>query len=54
MDQAQMDEIIEKIQTGEATDAEQIELLQELSFSYDVLKKYLEAIKIELLKAQIS
>lgn len=51
MDQEHMDELIEKVQTGEATEAEEIELLQEISFSYDILKKYLDRIKAELLKA---
>ncbi len=52
MDQAQMDELIEKVQTGEATEAEEIELLQEISFSYDILKKYLKNIKDALQEAQ--
>ena len=52
MDQEQMDELIEKVQTGEATEAEETELLQEISFSYDILRKYLDRIKTELLKAQ--
>lgn len=52
MDQAQMDELIEKVQTGEATDQEQEELLQEISFSYDVLKKYIKNIKDALTAAQ--
>lgn len=47
-----MDELIEKIQIGDATDQEQEELLQEISFSYDVLKKYLKNIKDALQAAQ--
>lgn len=50
MDQARMDELIEKVQYGEANEAEEIELLQEISFSYDVLKRYLNRIKEELAK----
>lgn|GEM_PF-4951190 len=52
MDQARMDELIEKIQIGDATDQEQEELLQEISFSYDVLKKYIKNIKDALQEAQ--
>ncbi len=52
MDQERMDELIEKIQMGEATDQEQQELLQEISFSYDVLKQYLKNIKEALIEGQ--
>ncbi|MBY0328631.1 hypothetical protein K2Q02_00840 [Patescibacteria group bacterium] len=51
MDQAQLDELIEKVQMGEATEAEELELLQEISFSYDILKKYLKNIRDALQEA---
>lgn len=47
-----MDELIEKVQYGEATESEEVELLQEIAFSYNVMKKYLDRIKEEFLKAQ--
>lgn len=52
MDQVKMDELIEKVQYGEATEEEEIELLKEIAFSYDVMKRYLNRIKEEFLQAQ--
>jgi len=44
---------ITKLQNGELSEAQEIELLKEISFSYDVLNKFLEELKMEQLKSEM-
>lgn len=48
-----IEQLIKKIEGGELTEAEELQVLKEINFSYDVLNKFLEEIKMEQLKANI-
>ncbi|WP_291122305.1 hypothetical protein [Flavobacterium sp. UBA6046] len=48
-----IDDLIKKLENGELTEEQELALLKELNFSYDVLNKFLEQVKIEQLKAEI-
>ena len=48
-----LDKLIEKINNGESSEQEELALLKELNFSYDVLNKFLEELKVAKLSADL-
>lgn len=48
-----LEQLVKKLESGELTEAEELALLKEINFSYDVVNKFLEELKIEQLKAEI-
>jgi hypothetical protein len=51
--QKAIDELVAKLKNGELSQEQELALLKELNFSYDILNKFLEKIKMEQLKAEI-
>ncbi len=45
--------LIKKLENGELTQEQELEFLKELNFSYDVLNKFLEELKIAKLSAEM-
>lgn len=48
-----LEALIAKAQNGELSEAEELQLLKDINFSYTVINKFLEELKIEQLKSEI-
>lgn len=48
-----LEQLLKKLEAGEMTEAEELQLLREINFSYDVINKFLEELKIAKLKSEI-
>ncbi len=48
-----LENLIEKINKGELSEQEELSLLKEINFSYDVLNKFLEEVKVEKLNIDL-
>lgn len=48
-----IDQLIKKLENGELNEEQELELLKELNFSYDVMNKFLEELKIAKLSAEM-
>ncbi len=53
MEPQELEARIAKLQAGELNEAEEMELLKDIDFSYDVMNKFLELLKIEQLKSEL-
>lgn len=49
----ELDKLIEKINNGELSEQDELVFLKELNFSYDVLNKFLEELKVAKLSADL-
>ena len=49
----EVESLVKRIESGELSEDEELSLLRELDFSYDVMDKYLEEIKVVKLSEEL-